>query len=107
MSHTERSTNRTSARPGPRRVWTADEVRALGMTTNVETAAEIIGIGRTLAYELIKNQTFPVRLLRLGRRVVVPVPDLLRYLGSDGESRGPDELGAAQASASGPRPNAF
>lgn len=52
------------------------------MTTSLETAAEVIGIGRTLAYELIKKQTFPVRLLRLGRRVVVPVTDLLRYLGS-------------------------
>jgi predicted DNA-binding transcriptional regulator AlpA len=51
------------------------------MTTDLETAAEIIGIGRTLAYELAKSQAFPVRLLRLGRRVVVPVPELLRYLG--------------------------
>lgn len=82
MSPTDRSTNRSSARPRPRRAWTADEVRALGMTTSLETAAEVIGIGRTLAYELIKKQTFPVRLLRLGRRVVVPVTDLLRYLGS-------------------------
>lgn len=55
------------------------------MTTDLETAAEIIGIGRTLAYELVKNRAFPVRLLRLGRRVVVPVPDLLRYLGSLGD----------------------
>ncbi len=52
------------------------------MTTDLETAAQIIGIGRTLAYELAGNDAFPVRLLRLGRRVVVPVADLLRYLGS-------------------------
>ena len=63
--------------------WTPEEVRNLGMTTDIETAAEIIGIGRTLAYELAKNDAFPVRLLRLGRRVVVPTTDLLRYLGTE------------------------
>ena len=82
MSHTERAGNCPSAGTRQRRAWTPDEVRALGMTTSLETAAEIIGIGRTLAYELARNEAFPVRLLRLGRRVVVPVPDLLRYLGS-------------------------
>ncbi|MFZ0160941.1 MAG: helix-turn-helix domain-containing protein [Kineosporiaceae bacterium] len=53
------------------------------MTTDLETAAEIIGIGRTLAYELARNGVFPVRLLRLGRRVVVPVTELLQVLGCD------------------------
>jgi hypothetical protein len=65
------------------RNWTLEEVRRLGMTTDVETAASILGIGRTLAYELVKQEQFPVRLLRLGRRVLVPVGDLLRYLGHD------------------------
>lgn len=83
MSHIERTGDRSSAGPRPRRAWTRDEVQALGMTTSLETAAEIIGIGRTLAYALVRNQEFPVRLLRLGRRVVVPIPDLLRFLGSN------------------------
>ncbi len=82
MPGTDRTGGRSPAGPNQRRAWTPDDVRALGLTTDLETAAEIIGIGRTLAYELAKNQAFPVRLLRLGRRVVVPVPDLLRYLGS-------------------------
>jgi hypothetical protein len=85
MPGTDRAGNRTSAGQARRRAWTPDDVRALGMTTDLETAAEIIGIGRTLAYELAKNQAFPVRLLRLGRRVVVPVPDLRRYLGNLGD----------------------
>lgn len=63
------------------RVWTVDAVRQLGMTTDIETAAEILGIGRTLAFELAKTERFPVRLLRMGRRIVVPVADLLTYLG--------------------------
>ena len=68
---------------GVRRVWTVKAVRQLGMTTDVETAAAIIGIGRTLAYDLVRTDEFPVRLIRLGRRVVVPVSDLLKLLGAD------------------------
>jgi len=64
-------------------VWTVERVRQLGMTTDVETAAAVMGIGRTLAYDLVRTGDFPVRLLRLGRRVVVPVPDLLKLLGAE------------------------
>jgi hypothetical protein len=63
------------------RVWTPEAVQQLGMTTDVETAAAILGIGRTLAFELARTGQFPVRLLRMGRRIVVPVADLLAYLG--------------------------
>jgi hypothetical protein len=71
-----------------RRGWTSEQIHNLGMTTDLETAADIIGIGRTLAYELIKNDEFPVRLLRLGRRVLVPVPELLQLLGPTSASSG-------------------
>lgn len=64
-------------------VWTPAAVRRLGMTTDVETAAHVLGIGRTLAYELVKRDQFPVRLLRLGRRVLIPVSDLMAYLGQE------------------------
>ena len=66
----------------PSRLWTVEAVRQLGMTTDVETAAAIIGIGRTLAYELVRNEQFPMRLVRLGRRVIVPVPGLFKLLGA-------------------------
>ena len=62
--------------------WTIEAVRELGMTTDVETAALIIGIGRTLAYELVRADEFPVRIIRMRRRVLVSVPDLLRFLGA-------------------------
>ena len=64
-------------------VWSLEAVRGLGATTDVETAARILGIGRTLAFDLIRTDRFPVRLLRLGRRIRVPVEDLVRYLGGD------------------------
>ena len=41
------------------RVWMLDRVQALGMTTDLETAATILGIGRTLAYELAKTNSSP------------------------------------------------
>ena len=74
------SAGQASAKPH-RQAWTPDAVRQLGMTTDVTTAAQILGIGRTLAFDLLKRDQFPVRVLRIGRRVVVPVPDLLRLLG--------------------------
>jgi hypothetical protein len=72
-----------SSKEAAQAVWTTEAVRALGMTTSLETAAEVLGIGRTLAYSLTREGKFPVRVLRLGRRVLVPVPDLLKLLGAD------------------------
>src|SRR5690349_4588934 len=80
-----RSGDRTPFRGEP--VWTPEAVRQLGMTTDVTTAAQILGIGRTLAFDLLKQDKFPVRVLRIGRRVVVPVPDLLRLLGAGDDSK--------------------
>jgi hypothetical protein len=60
--------------------WTAEAIRSLGMTTDVETAGGILGIGRTKAYELAKNGEFPVKVLRIGRRYVVPIPALMALL---------------------------
>ncbi|MBC9005735.1 helix-turn-helix domain-containing protein [Micromonospora aurantiaca] len=62
------------------RVWTIEAVRELGVTTDVETAAAILGIGRTTAYALARNNQFPVRLLRVGRRYLVPVQAILNLL---------------------------
>ena len=62
--------------------WSPDAVRRLGLTTDVETAGAILGIGRTKAYEMAKTGDFPVPLLRAGRRYLVPVPALLRLLGA-------------------------
>ncbi|MEU5872511.1 helix-turn-helix domain-containing protein [Glycomyces sp. NPDC047369] len=62
-------------------VWTIDAVRDLGVTTDIETAGAILGIGRTKAYDLAKTNEFPVRLLRVGRRYVVPVRAILKLLG--------------------------
>jgi hypothetical protein len=61
-------------------VWTGDAVRGLGLTTDIETAGAILGVGRTKAYELARTGQFPVKVLRIGKRYVVPVPAILRLL---------------------------
>lgn len=48
-------------------------------TITVEEAAALLGIGRTAAYEAARRGQLPTR--RLGRRLLVPVPAFLSWLG--------------------------
>ena len=63
-------------------VWTSEAIRQLGMTTDIATAGAILGIGRSKAYELAKNGEFPVAILRIGRRYLVPTSAILALLGA-------------------------
>ncbi|MFI6160735.1 hypothetical protein ACIA59_12395 [Micromonospora haikouensis] len=47
----------------------------------METAGAVLGVGRSKAYALAKRGEFPVRVLRVGRNYVVPVPAILELLG--------------------------
>lgn len=47
-------------------------------TLTITEAAELLGIGRSAAYEAARRGELPTR--RLGRRLLVPVPALLRWL---------------------------
>lgn len=47
-------------------------------TISVEAAAQMLGIGRSLAYELARQGRIPA--LRLGRRLVIPRAALLNLL---------------------------
>ncbi len=49
-------------------------------TLTIEQTASLLGLGRTAAYEAARRGEFPSR--RLGRRLVVPVPALLAWLGA-------------------------
>ena len=64
-----------------RRVWTPDQIRALGSSTDLVTAGQILGMGRTKSHELARAGRFPVPLLRHGHRYRVPVAGLLHVLG--------------------------
>lgn len=79
-----------------KKVWTVEAIRQLGMTTDIETAASIFGIGRTLAYDLLKTNEFPVPPMRLGRRLLIPVPGILAALGADAHPVQPTSSEQAQ-----------
>ena len=58
---------------------TPDEL-AGRLTVTVPEAAKALGIGRDSAYRAAADGSLPT--LRIGRRIVVPVPRLLELLGS-------------------------
>ncbi len=57
------------------------------VTLTVEEAASLLGLGRSAAYEATRRGEIPTR--RLGRRVLVPVPALLSWLGVTAETDEP------------------
>lgn len=85
------------------RTWTVEEIRALGVRTDVETAGSIYGLGRTKSFELARNGEFPTKVLRLGAKYVVPVAPILRDLGVDAE-HSDGEAATASPSASTTNP---
>ena len=50
------------------------------LTISIDEAAKLLGLGRTAAYEAARRGEIPSR--KLGRRVIVPVPALLEWLGA-------------------------
>lgn len=85
----KRQTERQRDRGGSAsHAWTVESVRGLGLTTTVDTAASILGISRTKAYALAKHGEFPIKLVRVGRRYLVPVPALLQLLSGDRPAAG-------------------
>ena len=57
--------------------WTIDKIRSLGISTDIETAASIFGLSRTVAYDLLRRGQFPTHTFMVGRRIVVPVRPIL------------------------------
>lgn len=64
--------------------WTAAQVAALPVTVDLVTAGSLFGVGRTTAHELARAGSFPVPVLRVGSRYVVPSLAIKRLLIGDG-----------------------
>ncbi len=60
---------------------TEDDLRELPVVVDLLTAAAVLGIGRTTAYELVRTGRWPTPVLRLGRRFRVPTAALRELLG--------------------------
>jgi hypothetical protein len=65
---------------GRNKQWTAQEVRALGVTTDLQTAAEILGLRPLSGYGIHARGAFPVPVIRAGGRLRVPVAAILDLL---------------------------
>jgi len=55
-------------------------------TVDLMTAAAALGLGRTRAYQLVRRNEFPCRVIRIGDTYRVPTPGLLELLGVSAES---------------------
>lgn len=82
------------------RVWTAEDVMALGVRTTVPIAGEILaGLCKDEAYRSVKRGDFPVPVISCGRRLVVPVAPILGILGIKPEANTADPAQPAAAEA--------
>lgn len=60
---------------------TEEQVRNLPPVVDVATAAAVLGVGRTAAYELIRVGRWPTPVLRLGKLIRIPTAPLLDSVG--------------------------
>ena len=87
-----------------RQAWSEAQIRELGTRTDIPAAGDILGgLSATQAYELAKRGGFPVPILQVGRRKIVPVAPILAALGLDapaggsGDRERPPDQGASGA----------
>jgi predicted DNA-binding transcriptional regulator AlpA len=61
---------------------TSDRVLApnLPAVLDLEHAAHLLGIGRTLAYELVRTDQWPTPVIRLGRLIKIPTAPLIDFM---------------------------
>ncbi len=69
-----------------KRVWTEKEIRAQGVRMEgLDAMQAAFGVSRTRAYELLRStedgEDLGFRVLRIGRKYVVPTADVLAFLG--------------------------
>ena len=83
------------------------DVRRLPVVVDLPTAARLLGIGRTSAYELVRTGRWPTPVIRVGRLIRVPTAPLLARSAparvSDATPAGPLHLTARLAPVRGVR----
>jgi hypothetical protein len=66
------------------------ELGELPAVIDLVTAGKALGLGRTKTYELAQAGEFPCRIIRVGKKYLVPTPELLALLGYPGSMRCPE-----------------
>ena len=64
---------------------TRDELAALPPVLDVPTAAKVLGIGRSLAHDLVRRGDWPTPVLHVGKLIKIPSAPLLRLIESKGD----------------------
>ena len=57
--------------------YTEEDLRKLPPVLDVPTAADVLGIGRSAAYELIRTNKWPTPTVRVGKLIRIPTSALL------------------------------
>jgi predicted DNA-binding transcriptional regulator AlpA len=60
---------------------TRDELATLPALLDVPTAAKVLGIGRSLAYDLVRRGEWPTTVLHIGKLIKIPSAPLLALIG--------------------------
>ena len=60
---------------------TQEQILSLPPVVDVPTAAAVLGVGRSAAYELIRCDQWPTPVLRLGKLIRIPTAPLLELVG--------------------------
>jgi predicted DNA-binding transcriptional regulator AlpA len=60
---------------------TDDELRRLPPLLTVPEAGRVLGIGRTVAYQLVRRDEWPTPVIRVGAKIGIPRAPLLALLG--------------------------
>lgn len=60
------------------------ELTDLPALLDVPDAARVLGIGRSMAYELVRRGEWPTAVLRVGRLIKIPSGPLLRLVETGG-----------------------
>ena len=59
---------------------TRDELAALPSLLDVRTAAKVLGIGRSLAYDLVRRGEWPTTVVHIGKLTKIPSAPLLTLI---------------------------
>lgn len=59
---------------------TVDQLAVRAAVVDLPDAARILGIGRTLAYRLVREGAWPTPVVRIGRLIKVPLKPLYEYI---------------------------
>lgn len=66
-----------------------EELYGLPPLVDVPTAARVLGIGRSLAYDLVRKGSWPTNVIRMGTVIRVPTAALVRLTEQSDEPRRP------------------